>query len=1223
MNENHKHLTPDAIDSLLEAQGLGLNARDSVAESRLELGDFGRCDYCQERVRAAAAANQALRNLALTAEPIPGEKCPDSDELWAFVVGDLDVRRIDLLAAHLNRCDGCSATVRRLAEVFVSDPSPEESAMVAGLNSSTKAWHERLAREIAASQSEQTTRRRTNQQEIRPRRVRLIAVFAGVAAIIAILAICAATYVSLRKPSVEKLLAAAYAEQRPFEPRLSIAGYAPFQANRGTAETGSAASTSLIDANSRLAHEFGSHANEAPWVAAKGRAALLGGAYDEAIRNLQAALVLDPNSVPVRTDLATAYTQRAVTKSQPWDNGEAAEILSGILKDHPTDLVATFNLALVLERENLFNEAALRWGTYLELDPSSPWAKEAQQHLNEDRQKIHEIGEERRILDPSGFADLSFRSAIAADIERRPEDYLDAAIVSWLPAAFPIDGIKSMSAQRYAGAAVLLARNLSGEHRDRWLVDLLDHESSPPFNSAIAKLSQAVRADQEGDYATAAKAAEISANRFEQSLSVAGYSRARLEQIYALRLAHDAAGCSPLSRKLVDQIGSTGYGWILVQATLELQECLNMTGKVGYARAMSDAGLTVARSCHYPILYLRALVFAADMDASVGDSRQAWSRVHDGLALAWREPRSPMRIYSLETELDLLADQSGQKRFDEIILSEALNTIGSDRDLLMRAMLNDKLAQVALSAGDPSTAKTHFRKAEDLFSAAPRSSATDRLKTEAEIGFARSELARGNIAGSLDELQRIPHELSGVSDRFVLIDYFQTFGEAELAVNQFDEAEKNLCSAARIVEFSLKHLDSDADRVAWDHVAANTYRTLVRSRIHRKDFVGALELWEWYRGASVRHFFSANRKLAETRANSGGCQLHDPSEVRRLLSSLTRETVISYAMFDDGIAEWNFDDRGIRFKWITAEKNQIDPLVKRLSSLCATPSSSQREILLVGSELYHRLIAPFEGELLAGRRLVLEPDGFLSRIPFPALRRPDGRYLTEFAEITESPGIYYGEIHRPGEARLVSEPVLAVAEESEGRYQGAVLSRLPGAAAEVAALSSRFPKTVVLTSSEATIQNISKLIRVAAIFHFAGHGIALPSGTALVLSSEAGREGSSTTLDVSSVSSMILPRLQLAVLSACSSGLGTEDNGLLDSGSLARAFMLHGVSDVIASKWNVDSEATRKLMEAFYGSLADGYTSTRALREAMFRVRSEPQTAHPFYWASFSDFGKI
>ncbi len=46
-------------------------------------------------------------------------------------------------------------------------------------------------------------------------------------------------------------------------------------------------------------------------------------------------------------------------------------------------------------------------------------------------------------------------------------------------------------------------------------------------------------------------------------------------------------------------------------------------------------------------------------------------------------------------------------------------------------------------------------------------------------------------------------------------------------------------------------------------------------------------------------------------------------------------------------------------------------------------------------------------------------------------------------------------------------------------------------------------------------------------------------------------------------------------------------------------------------------QSTAKLMVAFHRSLRQGLPKDEALRQAMARLRENPATSHPYYWAAF------
>ena len=130
-------------------------------------------------------------------------------------------------------------------------------------------------------------------------------------------------------------------------------------------------------------------------------------------------------------------------------------------------------------------------------------------------------------------------------------------------------------------------------------------------------------------------------------------------------------------------------------------------------------------------------------------------------------------------------------------------------------------------------------------------------------------------------------------------------------------------------------------------------------------------------------------------------------------------------------------------------------------------------------------------------------------------------------------------------------------------------------------------------------------------------------------------------LTASEVENLDLRGVQVAVLSACETGLGdvAGGEGLL---GIQRAFQVAGAQAVVASLWQVSDTATRTLMERFYDNMIQKKMGTlEALREAqLWMLREEqPWMLHegqdrglvrtdrpaenestrtsPFFWAAF------
>jgi len=123
-------------------------------------------------------------------------------------------------------------------------------------------------------------------------------------------------------------------------------------------------------------------------------------------------------------------------------------------------------------------------------------------------------------------------------------------------------------------------------------------------------------------------------------------------------------------------------------------------------------------------------------------------------------------------------------------------------------------------------------------------------------------------------------------------------------------------------------------------------------------------------------------------------------------------------------------------------------------------------------------------------------------------------------------------------------------------------------------------------------------------------------------------------LTAAEVAAMNLHGVELAVLSACETGLGEVAGGEGVLG-LQRAFQVSGTRTVVASLWKVPDSATRDLMERFYENLWDRkMDKLEALRQAQLYVLrgghekglvvieegeepDRPSRLPPYYWAAF------
>jgi CHAT domain-containing protein len=101
-------------------------------------------------------------------------------------------------------------------------------------------------------------------------------------------------------------------------------------------------------------------------------------------------------------------------------------------------------------------------------------------------------------------------------------------------------------------------------------------------------------------------------------------------------------------------------------------------------------------------------------------------------------------------------------------------------------------------------------------------------------------------------------------------------------------------------------------------------------------------------------------------------------------------------------------------------------------------------------------------------------------------------------------------------------------------------------------------------------------------------------------------------------------RAQLAVLTACETGIGKDDEGE-GVRSLGYSFAYAGCPSLVMSLWSIDEKVSSEIIARFYEHLADGLPKHKALRQAKLDHLSTAadELALPFYWAGMVLVGDV
>ena len=1213
----NQHMGAEELARLLEEARIHLEGSPNAVALNPHLVT---CESCREQFEELSSLDRQLKSLQPAKSTQRESACPDAG-VWREIAGSPTPANQTLVyLEHASRCDHCGPLLREAVGELTDlhgELTEAERRHIATLESSRAEWQQRLAQRISETVSSATSREAANgrswwQTWWQAWRVPRLAL-AGVS-LLAVVGVGSWVIIQRRsQPAAAELLARAYSQKRTMELRIGGADYAPLRVSRGPAASFTSRSAALLKAEALIASQLESHPSDPAWLQSQSQADLLEGKYDAAVEALRHALELEPHSPAILTDLATAYFQRAQQEDRKEDFNYAYEYLSQALRLRPDDPVALFNRAIVSEHQFLYQQALDDWEHYLRLDPGSQWGEEARNRADAVREKLKQHSRVApTLLSPAevaGLAASGSRDSPAAkrtDVDERIEEYLHEAVRSWLPQAF---GLKNNEDEGASKALFFLADLTARQHSDLWLTDLLRGSWASNFSQAANALAHSVQANDAGDYDVSRQQAELAEQLFHASENTAGVLRAQFEHVYSDQLSRRSAECLHRSIAVGAQAKPYSYPWVQVQLGLEESVCSALMGDLGAYEKIAQRAQDGAQQAGYGALYLRALGFVAGSKFDGGDRAAGWNLIYVGLERYWSGQFPVMRGYNLYTNAAYAAEAAGQSNSELAIWRAAVAMIDGNEDKSLRAAAHSNMARAATEAQRPDLAEKQYHEAARLYALAPQSEAIRNHRIEAEIRTARSEARQSTFDAALARLIRVQAEVQQLSNDYLAQIFYSTLGEVQLGNHHAVEAEEAFRPALRLAEQKLSSLTSDGARVHWSKDAAPVYLGLAEAELIQGRKQDSLEVFEWYMGAAQR---------GGSQHSSVSQPSPDPSRLASLLPLLANETVLAYAALPDGLAIWTYDNRGVDAQWIPKSTDGLQELAGRFHDFSSDPRSDLSALRRDARSLYESLINPVEAHLAPGRTLMIEAEGWLAGVPFETLIDANGRYLIERAPLVYSLGQDSQAGLHNGTGISADLPALVVGSTASSSGDGLV--PLPDVAAEADAVASDFRSVRVLKGEEATISAVQGQMPGAAVFHFAGHSLAAPAGTGLMLERSNDKEKAPQLMDAAAVQHLRLQSLQLAVLSACSTAFAGNGSGGFDS--ITDAFLRAGVPHVVASRWAVDSFETRGFIEDFYRRALSGQSVPKAVRAASRNMMANPRTSHPYYWSAFAAYGR-
>ncbi len=1233
MNRQSEHLSRAQIENYgSQSSGAGPEA-DAWIENHL-----ADCPSCRSRVLDFQRTHFALSPDPKVNNGITSD-CPSENDLRNLAADLCSADQAAKSTSHAATCKRCGPLLQAYTEDFSDDFSPEERTALEQLNSASPAWQQAQARKMLQTASTGTTAdmpastsiptdnvsaatraeasdsatvphlaaepnsnaahlsgdaasQRTAAQKLQPKPRRRtfswkwITLPAAAAALIAF----GIWYTQRDTPEkVEKLLAHAYTEQRTIEMRWPGSDWAKPQVTLGPSESFFSKSHFLFKAEDIVKEHETTSSGDLKWLRARAEVEILEGHSQSAIELLNSAK--NPDSIPLLLDMALAYSQQFKRSQNPNDLLSARDKLNTVLKKDPENRTALFNLALAYADSEMWDQAISTWESYLRIDPTGPWAQEATEKLAFAKTKVKSDLQ----YGPAPISDVGlFLSLADNEVALQSEQYQQIALQSWLPGAV-------VNPESREHEAITRIANVSAQaNSDMWWHDLLQSGSrlSP---SAAEALTAASIANTKGYYAEAWKQSIRAEKIFRVKKNLAGKLRARYESVYAQRRLLQIKNCLARADPLQMQLAGTRYAWLQSQLAMERAVCLNLAGQLTESQAALSRSSQIARTSNLTISLLRSIGFAQGLDNRTHRFDDALREGTEGLRIYWTSPPSTERIYQLYAGFAVTAQDLHLPAEAEALMRHAVDILRTEPDKIQLGAALEELSKLLAAQKDYAGAEAAASEASQLFERESHEPTSRRYRLVAKIGLADLQFRQGKPEQALATLEPASSLLSETDGYFISLDFYRVSGNINLALHRFDLASSAYQTAILNAEHALSTLKTERERLDWLGAADDAYRGLVRVYLEQRNPENAWKLWEWY----------ISRSYSETLNGPAYLQLHHLAGWPELWSRIASiswpkngPTRFVYAVFNDGLEIWTVDQDKMRAFWVPIKQADLEQLARQFSDACANRSSPLQEVQRLGQDLYALLLRPVNDTLALRSVISIELDRPLSNLPIEALRSPSGWYLAEKNAVVYSPGVIL-EGHLRSLTPLSLNAQFLLADAGKGAY-------LPGHDLEFATISRTFSKLTVV-GSKANPEDILMPLHKSAIFGFIGHAESHETGAGL-------RVNQKLLLTAQDFSPQHLRHVQLAVLAACSTGSSGAD-GLLDNRNLVHAFLSGGVPSVLATRWNVDAEATAILMSDFYDRMAHNEATVHALFSA--RNHLLQQYAHPYFWAAPSLTGKV
>lgn len=1027
----------------------------------------------------------------------------------------------------------------------------------------------------------------------------------------------------------------AYPNHRPTEARLSVFDYAPHPVTRGGPQ--SEADSQALEQAGLL---FLTAVRETPGAESYRALGLYYASKQEpekALKQFDQGLLYKPSDGQFYADYGAVLLEMAKTGKVSADARlrfleNSLSQLDKALKLNNDSLPALFNKALCLQELNSSGAARDAWQKYLEKDASSPWAKEAREKLKALDEKDNGARSETQVLDDFMKAYEQENKVRAWKIAAESKemitgtmisDQLTRGLLSADAQGAPEDADRMLSALNFLGQ---LEKNNSG---DLFFSDLAEFYARANRDQRL-KLQKAQLLTLEG-YKLCKNAQYIEAlEKFKQSRELFAEARNLQEAaktdywISYCRAENDLNESIRLAGSVADYSRGRSYKWLLSQALTQSSSSYSRLSKFSLAIKDAREALSIARDISDVYNRQKAAVQLADTYTQLNEPSGALENSQNSLrenGTYFNSPRQIWRNYMFAAQVSYrfkLGESAVAYAQEAVKLSrETLRdpaAISNSFFLLSAAYKANQHLDDALNAAEESV------KVSSTFKPGPTRT---RLLSDALLQKAEVERPLADCPAALknyDQANSLFIELGGQE---TVKNYYALKGKLlchnELGDDQ--KVEEGLRAVLTLAEKLRGTIEEEESKTSFFAGEQSIYELAAAHALKKGNTELAFEYIENGKG----------RSLLDDLRRQGPSSPSDPVNVLSLNDIRQRlpagSQVVQYSILPDKLLIWVVNDSGVKL----AEKNipaadleaKVRDIMQSASSASADPTRTNDQ----AAELYSLLIQPVQSFLDKNKEVVIVPDKILCYLPFEILRSPAGRYNVQDYQLSYSTSAtLFVVLSREAAKRAAvkgEEEFLGIGNPAFDRAENPTLENLSAAENEIRSSAALYPMhNLQLIGPEAEKQAIIAALPRSDVFHFAGHSKANNVSPRLSTLLLAGKDpAGNNDLTGAEISKLKLNRTRLVILSACKTAIENYYHGEGAIG-IARTFFAAGAPTVVASRWEVDSAASAKLMTAFHRYRKDKKLSTSAaLRAAQLDMLQSEDNSSPYFWAAFAVVG--